>query len=225
MCLSDALWEEQFLFLTRSRSIQTQRTLNSQHFSLWSKSCSLSAGVFIGSFAETVLPIMLLLDSICAGQQQNRIHSGREGFLSVPDSLPLHSNVAVLSEQNFSLWSKSSTLRTNVLGNQSSTGDIFHRVFQRRKSSSFVVYRICHCAVTSLSDNSIRGRTASVKDPMICHQSKTDDLERRHLTNRTLTGGKSPVSLVSAAFEWSGSESRTEAVLPLMRHFNTIVAE
>ena len=78
LCLSDALWEGQLLFLTRFRSIQTQRTLNSQDFSLWSKPCSLSAGVFIGSFTEAVLPIMLLLDSICAGQQQNMIHSGRD---------------------------------------------------------------------------------------------------------------------------------------------------
>ena len=58
------------------------------------------------------------------------------------------------------------------------------------------------------------GRTASVRDPM-----KTPALNEQDFDWR-----KSAVSLVSAAFEWSGSESRTEAVLLIMRHSDTIMA-
>ena len=52
-----------------------------------------------------------------------------------------------------------------------------------------------------------------------------DPMKTPALNEQDFDWRKSAVSLVSAAFEWSGSESGTEAVLPLMRHFDTIVAE
>ena len=116
------------------------------------------------------------------------IHSGRNSSLSVHDSLLLHSNVIVLSTQHFSFWLKLCTLRTDVFirkhadtraGHQSSIGDIFHRIFKRRKSASSVVYRTWHCAVIILSDNSIRGRTVSVKDPMKTPALSELDFDRR----------------------------------------------